>query len=157
MPCTFTCQHCGRVATRNPRLKKKQKYCSLKVCQNARKRAFDKKVDSTPKGRILRKQRNKRWREKSPAHVYQHNYRNLHSEYVISNRQGQKKRNKKQKKESSSKIVKTDALLLQPLYDGLYAGFRVKKGKIVKTDALLLQMQMQQGLQAHFTQKPGLL
>jgi hypothetical protein len=155
MPRTFTCQHCGKVTTRNPRLKKKQKYCSLEGCQNARKRAFDKKIDPTSKGRMLRKQRNKRWREKSPAHVYQRNYRNLHSEYVSSNRQGQKKRNKKQQKESCSMIVKTDALFLQPLYDGLYAGFKVKKGKIVKTDAFMLQMHMQQGLEAHFPQKPG--
>lgn len=155
MPCTFTCRHCGKVTTSNPRLKKKQKYCSLEGCQNARKRAFDKKVDPTPKGRMLRKQRNKRWREKSPAHVYQRSYRNLHSEYVFSNRQKQKKRNKKRQMESPSMIVKTDALFLQPLYDGLYAGFKVKKGKIVKTDAFMLQMQLQQGLDAHFSQISG--
>jgi len=155
MPRTFTCQHCGRVTTINPRLKKKQKYCSLKGCQNARKRAFDKRVNPTPKGRILRKQRNKRWRDKSPAHVYQRNYRNLHPEYVTRNRYGQRKRNKNQKKESSSIIVKTDALFLQPLYNGMYAGFKVKKGKIVKTDAFMLQMHMQRGSEAHFTQNPG--
>lgn len=155
MPCTFTCRHCGKVTTSNPRFKKKQKYCSLEGCQNARKRAFDKKVDPTPKGRMLRKQRNKRWREKSPAHVYQRSYRNLHSEYVFSNRQKQKKRNKKRQMESPSMIVKTDALFLQPLYDGLYAGFKVKKGKIVKTDAFMLQMQLQQGLDAHFSQISG--
>lgn len=127
----------------------------MEGCQNARKRAFDKKVDPTPKGRMLRKQRNKRWREKSPAHVYQRSYRNLHSEYVFSNRQKQKKRNKKRQMESPSMIVKTDALFLQPLYDGLYAGFKVKKGKIVKTDAFMLQMQLQQGLDAHFSQISG--
>ena len=127
----------------------------MKGCQNARKRAFDKRVNPTPKGRMLRKQRNKRWRDKSPAHVYQRNYRNLHPQYVSRNRYEQKKRNKKQKKESSSIIVKTDALFLQPLYDGVYAGFKVKKGKIVKTDAFMLQMRMQRGLEAHFMQNPG--
>lgn len=155
MPPTFTCLHCGKVTTCNPRLKKKQKYCPSAGCQNARKRTFDKKVDPTPKGKLLRKQRNKRWREKSPAHDYQRSYRNLHPEYESSNRQRQKMRNKKRQKESSSMIVKTDALFLQPLYDGLYAGFKVKKGKIVKTDAFMLQMHMQQGLEAHFSQKPG--
>ena len=35
-------------------------------------------------------------------------------------------------------IVKTDALFMQPLYDGIYAGFKVKRGKIVKTDAFML-------------------
>lgn len=154
MPHTFTCQHCGKVTTSNPRLKKKQKYCSLASCQNARKRAFDKKVDPTPKGRVLRKQRNKRWREKNPAHAYQRRYRDLHSEYVFSNRRKQKKRNKNRQKGSSSMIVKTDALFLQPLYNGIYAGFKVKKGKIVKTDAFMLQMLLQQDIDTHFPQKP---
>jgi hypothetical protein len=52
-------------------------------------------------------------------------------------------------------IVKTDALLLQPLYDGLYAGFKVKNGKIVKTDAFMLQMQLQQGAEASPLINPG--
>jgi len=155
MPRTFTCQHCGKVTTSNPRLKKKQKYCSSAGCQNARKRAFDRKVDSTSEGRMLRKQRNKRWREKSPAHVYQRIYRNLHPNYESSNRQKQKIRNKKRQKKSSSMIVKTDTIFLQPLYDGVYAGFKVKKGKIVKTDAFMLQMHIQQDIDTHFLQKPG--
>lgn len=155
MPRTFTCQHCGKVTTRDPRLKRKQKYCSFKGCQNARKRAFDKKVEPTARGKLLRQQRNKRWRENRPAHEYQRSYRDLHPEYDCSNREKQKNRNKKRQKESCSMIVKTDALFLQPLYDGLYAGFKVKKGKIVKTDALMLQMHVQQGLETHFPQKPG--
>jgi len=129
MPRTFTCQHCGKVTTRNPRSKKRQKYCSFKGCQNARKRAFDKKVDSTPKGKLLRKQRNKRWRENRPAHEYQRSYRNLHPEYVSCNREKQKNRNKKYQKESCSMIV--------------------------KTDALMLQMHIQQGIETHLSQKPG--
>jgi len=155
MPLTFTCLHCGKVATRNPRLKKKQKYCSSQKCQNARKRAFDKKADPTPKGNILRRQRNKRWRDKRPAHEYQRSYRTIHPEYVSINREQQEQRNKKRKKEPSSMIVKTDALFLQPLYDGVYAGFKVKKGKIVKTDALMLQIQMQQGIGVHFPRNTG--
>jgi hypothetical protein len=150
MPRTFTCRYCGKITTTNPRLKIKQKYCSSEICQNARKRAFDKKVGPTPKGKLLRKQRNKRWREKSPAHEYQNSYRNLHPEYEARNRQKQKIRNKKRQKESSSMIVKTDALFLQPLHTGLYAGFKGKKGKIVKTDAFMLQMQLQQGIEAYF-------
>ncbi len=155
MPHTFTCRHCGKITTSNPRLKKKQKYCSSAVCQNARKRAFERKVDSTPQGKILRKQRNKRWRDKRPAYAYQRMYRGLHPKYESSNREKQKMRNKKRQKQSSSMIVKTDALFLQPLQDSFYAGFKVKRGKIVKTDAFMLQMQLQQGLDAHFPQKPG--
>jgi len=155
MPHTFTCQHCGKVTTSNPRLKKKQQYCSSAGCQNARKRAFERKIDSTPKGKLLRKERNQRWRDKSPAYAYQRMYRSLHPEYESSNREKQKMRNKKRQKESSSMIVKTDALFMQPLQDGFYAGFKVKRGKIVKTDAFMLQMQLQQGMDAHFLQKPG--
>ena len=155
MPRIFTCLHCGKVTTRNPRLKKKQKYCSSRKCQNARKRAFDKKVDPTPKGKLLRKDRNRRWREKRPAHEYQRNYRNTHCEYESDNRKKQKVRNKNHQKGSTSIIVKTDALFLQPLSDGLYAGFKVKRGKIVKTDALMLQMHVQQGAGTYLPQKPG--
>jgi hypothetical protein len=155
MPRTFTCHHCGKVTTRNPRLKKKQRYCSSRKCQNARKREFDKKLDPTPKGRMLRKQRNKRWRDKKPAHEYQHSYRNHHPDYVSINREQQKKRNILHQKESTSIIVKTDALFLQPLSDGLYAGFKVKRGKIVKTDALMLQMHVQQGVGTYLPQRPG--
>jgi len=63
----------------------------MKSCQNAQKRAFDKKVESTPRGKSLRQHRNKRWRENRPAHEYQRNYRNLHPEYVSGNREKQKK------------------------------------------------------------------
>jgi hypothetical protein len=82
-------------------------------------------------------------------------YRELHPEYVDRNREQQKERNKKRQKDPVSMIVKTDALLLQPLYDGLYAGFKVKNGKIVKTDAFMLQMQLQQGAEASPLINPG--
>ena len=52
-------------------------------------------------------------------------------------------------------IVKTDALLLQPLCDGGYIGFKLKQGKIVKTDTLMLQMQLQESVQSHFPPNSG--
>lgn len=142
MKSTFVCQHCGKTVPRDPRIKK-QKYCSLGACQNARKRSFDRKTSPTNKSKILKKVRNKRWRDARPAHVYQKVYREYHPEYVKRNRQMQTARNKKSQNESSSIIVKTDAILLQPMYDGVYAGFKVNNGKIVKTDALILQLQAQ--------------
>jgi hypothetical protein len=45
-------------------------------------------------------------------------------------------------------IVKTYALSLQPLQDGLYRGLEVKNGKIVKTYTLLSQMQVQAAVEA---------
>ena len=151
---TFTCLGCGKTLPRNPRLKK-QKYCSCFACQNARKRLFDRKINPTSKGKLMQKGRNKRWRERRPAHEYQRQYRFDHSAYVKHNMEQQRLRNKKRQKESGSMIVKTDTLLLQPLCDGFYAGFKVKNGKIVKTDTLMLQIQAQTGLKAFSQLNPG--
>jgi len=154
MRSTFICHHCGKTLPRNPRIKK-QKYCPSLDCQNARKRLFDMKTCPTSKGKLLRKNRNKRWREKRPAHEYQKEYRETHPDYLARNLELQHNRNKKRQKDPSSMIVKTDALLLQPLHDGVYAGFKVKNGKIVKTDTLMLQMQAQTGMKAFSRLNPG--
>ncbi len=44
-------------------------------------------------------------------------------------------------------IVKTYALSLQPIQDGLYRAFEAKHGKIVKTYTLPPQMQVQSMLE----------
>ena len=150
MPKFFTCRHCGKTLPANPRIKK-QNFCSSLGCQNARKRLHDKKVLDTAKGKINQQNRNKRWRDKAPAHAYQDQYRKNHPAYVESNREQQKLRNKLNQQDTAPIIVKTDALLLQPRHDGAYMAFRVKNQKIVKTDTLMLQMQAQQGIEAHFT------
>jgi hypothetical protein len=149
MPGFFTCRNCGKTTPRNPRLKK-QRYCSSPICQNTRKRLHDKKIGGTAKGKLLQKARNKRWRDKAPAHSYQDQYRKSHPGYEDRNREQQKLRNKRRRKDAGSMIVKTDALLLQPRHDGAYMAFKVKRQKIVKTDTLLLQMQSQPGLEAYF-------
>ena len=149
MPGTFTCRHCGKTLPRNPR-QKKQRYCSTQACQNARKRSHDKKVKGTVKYKLNQQRRNKRWREKAPAHAYQAAYRKRHPAYVKRNCMQQKLRNDRLRKKHAPLIVKTDALLLQPCNDGAYMAFKVKKQKIVKTDTLLLQMQMHQGMEAYF-------
>jgi len=155
MPRTFTCLHCGKVATRNPRLKK-QKYCCSRICQNARRNLTNKKkLKKSDRTRKLRQLRNKRWRETYPAHKFQRHYREAHAEYVIDNRQKQKLRNKKRQKDAPSMIVKTYALSPQPMSDGMYMGFEVKNKKIVKTYAYMPVMQRTQGIDAHFSQKPG--
>ncbi len=112
MPRTFTCHHCGKVLPRNPRIKK-QKYCSLLACQNARKRLFDKRASPSSKFKLLQKRRNARWRDAYPAHEYQMRYRETHPGYVKGNVELQRERNKKHQKEQGSMIVKTDTLLLQ--------------------------------------------
>ncbi len=154
MPRTITCRHCGKIAPLNPRIKR-QKYCSLLACQNARKRLFDRRTTPSSKFKLLQRKRNKRWRDAYPAHEYQKEYREAHPEYVKRNRELQSERNKKCQKEQESIIVKTDALLLQPIRNGAYMGFKVKNGKIVKTDTLLLQMHAQKGVDAFSQLNPG--
>jgi hypothetical protein len=133
---TFICWHCQR----NPR-NKNQKHCSSATCQKARKRLHEKLTLSTPRGQASKKIRNKKWRVKHPAHEYQKHYRVVHPEYVKHNRDLQRDRNKKHQNIAVPKIVKTNALSLQPFIDNAFVTFKVKNGKIVKTDTLLLQMQ----------------
>jgi len=155
MPGTFTCHHCGKTLPRNPRIKK-QKYCSSTSCQNARRNTTNKsKAKRDKASHKLRQARNKRWRDRYPAHRYQERYRATHPDYATHNREKQKDRNKKSQKESSSIIVKTYALSRQPLRDGVYMGFEVKNEKIVKTYAYTSVLQRQQGLGTNFPQKPG--
>jgi hypothetical protein len=145
---TFSCLECGKTLPRNPRLKK-QKYCSCSMCQNARRYATNKsRVKKSSESRRLRQERNKRWRDAYPAHKYQKRYRLDHPEYVKRNRDLQGERNRECKKGQVPIIVKTYALSPQPLRDGAYTGFEVKRGKIVKTYALMAQHQTQPGLGA---------
>ena len=61
----------------------------------------------------LRQARNKRWRDKFPAHEYQKKYRENHPDYVQRNRELQNERNKSRKKDPAPMIVKTYALMSQ--------------------------------------------
>jgi hypothetical protein len=140
MNSTFVCLHCQSKCQRNPR-NTYQKYCSSLACQNARKRLHEKQTLSTPEGQASKKIRNQKWRARRPAHEYQKLYRNTHPDYVNSNRDQQRIRNNKRGQIAEHKIVKTDAIFLQPFIDKALVAFKVKKGKIVKTDTLFLQMQ----------------
>jgi len=115
----------------------------------------DKRTTPTPKGKSLQQARNKRWRVTCPAHAYQKEYRDAHPEYVKRNRELQRERNKKRQNAPVPMIVKTDALSLQPRYDGSYMAFKIKNGKIVKTDTLLLQMQSPPDMKAVSQPNPG--
>ena len=135
----ITCLHCGEKVPQNPRIKNQQ-YCSGKECQQSRMRTW--------KGRQYKKSRKyqkksqasqKVWRKKYTADQYQRDYRETHPEYVRRNGELQRERNKKRKKEQSSMIVKTDALLLQPREDGAYTLAKIKKNMIVNRNALSLR------------------
>ena len=134
---TFVCQHCGRTCRCNPHIKN-QNYCSSRACQNARRNLTNKtRARKSSESRSLRQSRNKRWRDTFPAHEYQKEYRENHSDYVQRNRELQKERNKNRQKDLTPMIVKTYALSLQPSVDGVYALFKVKKQKIVNRNALM--------------------
>jgi len=144
---TFICQHCGRFCQPNTRVKN-QKYCFSRACQNARRNLTNKaRTKKSSASRSLRQARNKRWRDRFPAHEYQKKYRENHPAYVQRNRELQKERNKKHQRYPAPMIVKTYALSPQPLQDGVYTGFEVKSGKIVKTYALTAKMQAQSNLE----------
>lgn len=155
MKSTFICQHCGKSEPRDPRIKK-QKYCSSRACQNARRLTSNKvRAKKSPGSCSLRQVRNKRWRDTYPAHEYQKDYRKNHPDYVKRNREMQTTRNKKSQKESPSIIVKTYVIPPQPLRDGAYMGFEVKNGKIVKTYAYMAQRLAQPGMGAVFPTNPS--
>ena len=136
---TFICLHCSCTCRCNPRVKN-QKYCSGKECQQARirnwkKRQYKKNWKYQKKSQASQKV----WRKKYPADQYQRDYRKAHPEYVIRNRELQRKRNKKRQKDQSTMIVNTDALLLQPREDGVYTLSKIKKNMIVNRNALSLK------------------
>ena len=127
MPQTFTCQHCGKIKPRNPRLKE-QNYCSEKECQRVRMRFW--KKEQYHKRKSYRKKHldvQQHWRDHRPAHEYQREYRQDHPGYVKRNRELQLERNKKRQKELGPMIVNGNALSLQPSIDGSYMLFKAKK------------------------------
>lgn len=136
---TFTCQNCGKLVLRNPRIKN-QKYCCAKECQQARMRNWKKRqYKNSGKYQKSSLALQKVWRSKYPGHQYQKDYRKTHPGYVIRNRDLQRERNRKRPKTHSTMIVKTHALLLQPREDGVYTLSKVKKNMIVNRNALSLQ------------------
>lgn len=151
---TITCRHCGKDFPHTPQ-SKKQRYCSMRKCQNARRnRSAKTKQRSNARSRLLRQARNKRYRDTHPSHEYQKYYRERHPEYVKRNCELQLERNKKRQKQQVAMIVKTYALSPQPLQDGVYMGFDVKNQKIVKTYALMAHKQAMSDIEVYSRPKP---
>jgi endogenous inhibitor of DNA gyrase (YacG/DUF329 family) len=136
---TFICLYCGKEVPRNTRIKN-QKYCSAKECQQSRMRTWKNRQYKNNREYQKKSQASQMiWRKKYPADKYQRDYREAHPEYVIRNRELQRKRNKKRQTDQSTMIVNTDALLLQPREDGIYTLSKIKKNMIVNRNALSLQ------------------
>jgi hypothetical protein len=112
------CQNCGAKVPANPRLKGNQRYCHKVACQTARKSQwYRRKLVSDAEYAERQKECKQNWRKNKPSHQYQTHYRQTHPEYVETNRQQQRSRNKKRRistnEKTSEKIVKIDALLVQ--------------------------------------------
>jgi hypothetical protein len=143
---TFICQHCHRRVKKNPRLKGKQHYCGRAACQQARKDKWERERSrSDPAYLAKRKLAKKNWYRDYPGDRYQHQYRQAHGDYIKSNRDNQRKRDKKiTGKQAVAKIVKTDALSSENLVPhGLYVLLPYEKTdgkKIVKTGALIVEL-----------------
>ncbi len=157
MPGLFICHHCGKILPRNPRLKKPQKYCLAKSCQQARKNAWGKKAYQTSKAhRQKRLQSQKACYSRRRGHAYQADYRKSHPDYANRNRELQASRNQRRRREPVSMIVNTDALYPQTGIDGAYAMMPItKEGKIVNTDAFVVQLRAVAGLQAFLSVNTG--
>lgn len=145
---TIICHHCGKVVIRNPRLKKRQKYCSEKECQQSRRRNWKKtQYLNNKEYREKNQEHQRKWRKNFPCDRYQRDYRASHPEYVKDNLIKQRARNKMTGKVPHRVIVKANALVIQPRDDGAYTLSRIKHDIIVNRNSL----SMQPGINGAFT------
>jgi hypothetical protein len=101
------CAHCGCLFFPNPRVKN-QRYCSKKVCQNARKRLWQReKLANDPDYEANRKDSQKAWCGQNPN--YWKTYRLGHPDYTRRNRELQKVRDIRRDSRRLD-LAKTDAL-----------------------------------------------
>src|SRR6056297_516351 len=143
MPSTFKCLHCKKTLPQNPRLKKIQKYCSAKKCQQIRRSLRKKeRYNSDLMYRKKHLETQKAWRENRPAYLYQKEYRKNHPRYVERNRELQKTRNKNRKKEPVTMIVNGTSLFTQSSINESLAIFKLKNKKIVNGTSFIARMEI---------------
>jgi hypothetical protein len=101
------CCRCGSYFIPDPR-QKNPRYCSAKVCQRARKAAWQReKMVSDPEYRANQKQSQADWLSRNPD--YWKRYREAHPEQVERNRALQKVRNKRR---PSRRVAEKDVSLI---------------------------------------------
>ena len=151
---TFICLHCGGSFRCNPCLKKPQKYCSAKQCQQARRSTRKKeryKKEPGYRKENLESQKARRRRQRSDQ--YMQKYRESHPDYVRRNCELQKERNKNRHNAQVAMIVNGTSLLTQPSDEVVYAIFKVKQDKmIVNGTSFMAQMHIVSGKEAILTQ-----
>lgn len=130
------CSACGRPYDPNPRAPR-QAYCSDVDCQKARKLLWQRakrRTDADYHQEQLEAQ--SAWREKNRA--YWRNYRGEHPEYVASNREQQRERNRRRSDFSS--IAKVDASSAWPPPPGLFCLVALGDGHSNPTRSWLVQL-----------------
>ena len=135
-----TCIHCGKSFDGNPRVKK-QMYCNGSECQKARRARWQRgKMGSDPDYRDNQRHCHKEWISKHPD--YYRNYRVKHPEYTERNRVLQLKRNARQRKDVSVKLIaKMDSLT--GLYPSCRETFKLipQDGRLIaKMDSLIVKL-----------------
>lgn len=101
------CAHCGCLFTPNPRVKN-QRYCKRKVCQNARKRLWQRnKLANDPDYKQTQRESHRAWCNLNPH--YWKDYRQKHPEYTRKNRELQKVRDRRRTPRPVD-LAKMDAL-----------------------------------------------
>lgn len=157
----FTCCHCKRLCLCNIRIKKGQRYCSDRTCQQARKNKWERdRLRRDESYRLKRLSAKKDWYATHRGDRYQDSYRQSHPSYVEANRLSQHARNTRRLSVNASvpEIVKTDALNPASLIaSGLYVILPYREAdaqKIVKTDALIVELRSCKGLQT-FNHRSG--
>lgn len=115
----------------NPRIKN-QEYCNRKACQRVRKKRWQRrKMKQDPDYKANQRDSQKAWQEQNQD--YWKKYRRHHPNYVQSNRQLQKDRDKKRRNQA---LAKMDALNNEsPVKAGSYYIISGKKKPLAKMDA----------------------
>jgi hypothetical protein len=133
------CQHCHTFfkPLRNPQ----QRFCSRRVCQNARKAIWRRaRLKKDPDYRENQQHACQRWRGRNP--VYWKQYRASHPHYTEKNRENQRIHQQKLRLcNKASQFANSDALTANnPLKAGRYQMIPVAYNEFANSDALIVEI-----------------
>jgi len=145
---TLVCLHCALEIQRNPRIKNGQKYCNARECQNARILSWKREKYAAS---IEYRKKCQKWQKdlgkRQPAYQYQREYRAKNPDYVVRNRELQRKRDKNYRKtyrvDYLKNLVNSNAFIGNLRSGGIYVFIPGKWQKIVNSNALNVTVQLQ--------------
>ena len=139
------CEFCHRLYTPNPKATN-QKYCKRQNCKNDRRNQWQRNKRATDKDYDDNQERAyKNWAERHPNYWQQ--YRKKNPEYVMKNREDQKKRNEKKKiLKKLPDFVKDEIAKMEyqnkktTLNSGYYTLIPLSNTKIAKMERLIVKI-----------------